>query len=467
MHLIDSPFFQEMMDSLSVGVDIWDSGGICRYANRACLKFHGVKDVADFVGRHVGELFVSADTGILKALKTKKESVAPSLSHDGIKGICSRVPILDDGNATVCVFSETLATNISTDHLEKMIGTIRELAKKVDYYQHRAHKATGHLHTFDTIVSRSAVMAQLKKIGKKYAKTDNPVLINGESGTGKELLAQAIHAASPRERKPFIVVNCAALPSSLIESELFGYADGAFTGSKRAGMKGKFEAAHTGTIFLDEVGELPLDMQAKLLRVLESGEIQKIGQTTPTYSNFRLLAATNKNIPQMIRDGTFREDLYHRLSILELTLPPLRQRREDTPLLVSVLIKQILGSAHAGDIRLSPSCMKVFMTAEWKGNIREMKNILTAALCSLDEGEKVLKVSHLPPRFLAALPTGKSGAAQKRSIRNTLQETTTQLERETILAALARNGGNCSKTARELGISRTKLYKKFKFYNIK
>ena len=367
----------------------------------------------------------------------------------------------------MCIFTETLATNISRDNLNELIGTLLDLSRKADYYKQKAHQAIGPLHTFETIVSRSATMARLKKTGKKYALTENPILIHGESGTGKELLAQALHMASPRARHAFVAVNCAALPCNLIESELFGYTDGAFTGSRREGMKGKFESADNGTIFLDEIAELPLDIQSKLLRVLESGEIQKIGQASPGYSNFRLIAATNKNLYKMVQEGAFREDLYHRLSILELTLPPLRERREDIPLLVNILMEQILGPLKAGAIRLAQPCLDAFMSAPWPGNIREMKNILTAALCSLDDGENVLKLAHLSPRFLATLAGTATGTPGKPAgSPNALSEASSLAERQTILATLARCSGNRSLTARELGISRTKLYKKFKQYGI-
>lgn len=461
---MESHLFQSLLEALSVGVAILDRNGTYLYANSAHIGFHGGKAKEDYIGKHVSERFSSADKGVLKALKTRKKVVAQSVTHDGTKGICSRVPLLNRSGEVICVLTETLATSISPGNLNALIATLLDLSNKADFYKKQAHQAIGPLHTFDTIVSCSATMEHVKKTGKKYARTENPILITGESGTGKELLAQALHMASSRANNAFVTVNCAALPSNLIESELFGYADGAFTGSRRAGMKGKFELADGGTIFLDEIGELPLDIQAKLLRVLESGEIQKIGRGAPIYSHFRLITATNRNLYKMVQEGAFREDLYHRISILELTLPPLRQRREDIPLLVNILMEQILGPSRAREIRMTHGCLNAFLTAEWKGNIREMKNILTAGLCSLDKDDKVLKVAHLSPRFLSSLP--QTSGPRGQSSPSILEEASSQAERETILAALTRCGGNCSRTARELGISRTKLYKKFKQYDI-
>lgn len=464
--LIGTPLFQAVLEALSVGVALIDGEGVYLYVNPAYVAFHGGAGQETYVGRHVGELFASADKGSMKALRTGKKVVSPSITHDGTKGVCSRIPLVGKDKRIACIFTETLATTISRDNLNALISALLELSQKADYYKRQAHRAIGPLHTFDTIVSRSAVMEQLKKTGKKYAATENSILITGESGTGKELLAQALHMASPRAQRPFVAVNCAALPPNLIESELFGYADGAFTGSKRSGLKGKFEAADTGTIFLDEIGELPRDIQSKLLRVLESGEIQKIGQADPAYADFRLIAATNRNLERMVQEGAFREDLYHRLSTLELLVPPLRRRREDIPLLINLLMEQILGPTRAREIRLTQGCLNAFLAAPWKGNVREMKNILTAALCALDEGDKVLRMSHLSSRFMATIPP--AGAARRPSESGTtLSEASSLAERETILAALDRCGGNCAMTARELGISRTKLYKKFKQYDIR
>jgi len=256
------------------------------------------------------------------------------------------------------------------------------------------------LSTFDTIIGRSQPMEQLCRLGRRFARTQEPILITGESGTGKELLAQALHCASQRASRPFISVNCAALPHDLIESELFGYETGSFTGARSGGMKGKFEQADTGTIFLDEIGELPLPLQAKLLRVLESGEIQKIGHKGLLRCDFRLLGATNRNLPQMVRDGLFREDLYHRLSVFELLIPPLRERGDDIFLLARYYLEQYVGGERGHNIRLDEELCRVFREYPWHGNIRELKNTLVYAIYSLGEDQDVLGIPHLPPRFM-------------------------------------------------------------------
>ena len=290
-----------------------------------------------------------------------------------------------------------------------------------------------------------------------------PILLFGESGTGKELIAQALHSASPRSSKPFVTVNCAALPHDLMESELFGYESGAFTGAKSGGMKGKFELANTGTIFLDEISELPLTMQAKLLRVLESGEIQKIAHIGRLHSDFRLIAATNKNLAHLVNEGLFREDLYHRLNILELSVPPLRERTSDIPLLTRHFIERSLGHKHARTIQISNELYQVFSLYPWRGNIRELKNVLTFAIYSLEGGGNVLTLNHLPERFLQELRNVRSKTADEGVVEEQdLAKAGALAERKVLLAVLASTKYNKTLAASVLGISRNKLYKKMR-----
>lgn len=278
----------------------------------------------------------------------------------------------------------------------------------------------------------------------------------------------ALHSASSRADKPFVTVNCAALPHDLMEAELFGYEGGAFTGAKSSGIKGKFELANRGTIFLDEIGELPLSMQAKLLRVLESGEIQKLAHRGQLHSDFRLIAATNKDLKESVERGSFREDLYHRLNILELTIPPLRDRVGDIPLLARHFIELHAGAKRGREIQISNELYRAFGLYPWHGNIRELKNVITYALFNLEEDEKVLSTRHLPERFFRELLTEQPEIKEKELCPDNLNldEVGAQAERKALLLALSSTKYNKTLTARVLGISRNKLYKKMRDFNL-
>ncbi|GHU38799.1 hypothetical protein AGMMS50256_38340 [Betaproteobacteria bacterium] len=256
----------------------------------------------------------------------------------------------------------------------------------------------------------------------------------------------------------------AALPPDLMESELFGYGGGAFTGAKSGGMKGKFELVDTGSIFLDEVGELSLPMQAKLLRVLESSEIQKIAHPGTIHSNFRLIAATNRNLAQLVETGAFREDLYHRLSILELDIPPLRERASDIPLLTRGFIELSVGPKRAREIHISNELYHVFSLYPWHGNVRELKNVLTFALYSLEDEGDVLTIQHLPERFLRELRNTRKERENKTPEGDVLNLTQAgaQAERRTLLSVLESVENNKARAARLLGISRNTLYRKIR-----
>ncbi len=458
---LHNPLFQSVIDSLSVGIGILDYTGVYLCVNNSYVKNHGVKQKIDFLGKNVSDLFSTATVGTLNVIKTCKSNISPSVSFDGIQGICSRIPVVGSNGKLLGVITETITTTISPENLNSLINTLLDLSTKAAYYQKIVH-STHSLHTFESIIGQSAEMKLLKKIGKKYAKTQHPILITGETGTGKELLAQAVHSASSRSRGPFVTVNCAALPHDLLESELFGYTEGSFTGARKHGMKGKFETADHGTIFLDEIGETTLEMQAKLLRVLESGEIQKLGLSRPIFSDFRLIAATNQNLEALVSAGKFRQDLFHRLCALELHLPPLRNRQEDIPLLIKVFLEQILGRTKSENIIISNECLKRFQEAHWTGNIRELRNVLTAALCAMDDAENVLRISHLPTRFLNTY----SPNVKYKKTQTTLRKASVLAERDTILAMLSKCNQNKTMTAIRLGISRASLYRKLKQYNI-
>ncbi len=468
-----------VFDQLQIGIAIFSPEGILQYTNKAYLEMHGLVS-EEILGKDVRELFPTGEKGVMATVRSKEPNMATSVTSAGIEAITYRHPLLDEENNLLGVLTETLTTNIAKDNLLRLILNLRQHEDRLEYSGQKGHHVQGVLYTFDDIVGVSEAMQRVKRLGLKFAANDAPILISGESGTGKELIAQALHSASARAGRPFVVVNCAAIPQELLESELFGYEAGSFTGARQKGSKGKFELADTGTIFLDELGELPLPMQAKLLRVLESGEIQKIGYSRPLYSNFRLVAATNRDLGRMVEEGKFRADLYHRLNVFEFRIPPLRERKDDLPVLTEHFIEQILGIEEALKIRVVDAVYRLFFQYSWPGNVRELKNTLTYALYARENNTSIFSVSHLPERFLNAVHAENGEQNESENMlavspvathsasdsKKQLADVSAAAERQAIIDALQRSAYNKSLAARELGISRNKLYKKLREFGL-
>ncbi|MCL6639594.1 MAG: sigma-54 dependent transcriptional regulator [Firmicutes bacterium] len=311
----------------------------------------------------------------------------------------------------------------------------------------------------DTMIGLSPGMQNVYKVIGRVANTNATVLIRGESGTGKELLAHALHMGSPRRSGPFIKVNCAAVPENLLESELFGYQEGAFTGAKKGGQIGKFEQANGGTIFLDEIGDMPLIMQAKLLRVLQEKEIERLGDNKPRQVDVRVVAATNSDLEEAIKEGRFRDDLYYRLNVVSLYLPPMRERIDDLRPLTAHFIDKFNREFGLSVCDLAPEVWELFCNYPWPGNVRELENIIERAF-NLVEGP-VISVANLPLYFQ------KYGKSKRLVAHKTLPALLEQVEKEAIQEALEATGGNKMQAAKALGISRAWLYKKMKQYGIK
>jgi two-component system nitrogen regulation response regulator NtrX len=303
------------------------------------------------------------------------------------------------------------------------------------------------------MVGRSEAMRRIYQLIEMAAPTKCRVFVAGESGTGKELIARAIHALSPRRDRPFIELNCAAIPSELIESEMFGHVKGAFTGAV-ADRKGKFEAATGGTLFLDEIGDMSLITQAKLLRVLQEGVVTPVGSAEPRPVDVRILSATSKNLPEEIARGTFREDLYHRINVLTVAVPPLRARREDIPELAEHFLRLASVENDVKPKRLSPRAIDLLIQMAWQGNVRELRNLMERLVVLVAKDvvgqQEVMDVLQMPG--MRAEETGPLPLRQARA----------RFERQYILYRLTANRGNLGNTAKELGIERTNLYRKMK-----
>lgn len=313
------------------------------------------------------------------------------------------------------------------------------------------------IYTFDKIIGIDKDFIKIIESAKKISNSRSTILITGESGTGKEIFAQAIHNYSNRRDMHFVAVNCGAIPANLIESELFGYEEGAFTGAKKGGNAGKFEVADGGSIFLDEIGEMPLEMQVRLLRVIEEGVLNRIGSSKQIPINFRIIAATNKDLRKEVDRGNFRKDLFYRLNVLPINIPPLRNRKDDIPLLVDYYMDKISRKLNKNKGKISKSLMEKFLQYDWPGNIRELQNII----------ERIINTENMPEEILhqheLSIITKKNPAKDSMRLEDMKLET---VEKNHILKVLKSYGGNISLAANAMGIGRNTLYRKMKKYNI-
>jgi DNA-binding NtrC family response regulator len=324
----------------------------------------------------------------------------------------------------------------------------RDTRREVQGLRHRLKQLGA-----NEFIGHSAPMRRVFDLINKVAPSRACVLITGESGTGKEMVARSIHNLSPRQPKPFVAINCASIPATLIESEIFGHERGAFTGADQR-RPGVFELAHGGTLFLDEVGEIPLELQPKLLRVLEEGKLRRVGGKMELQIDTRVLCATNRDLRAETRKGTFREDLFFRFNVFQIELPPLRDRREDVPILVQRFVEKLNAESGKHLIGVHPEAMELLKGYEWPGNIRELRNTVERAVI-LCEGD-LIRIEHLPPEM-----TGRSERSQIRVAAGLTLDT---VEKEYILYSLERNGGNKARTAEALGISEKTLYNKLNRY---
>jgi len=314
------------------------------------------------------------------------------------------------------------------------------------------------------LVGQSPAIRQIYGVVEKVANTPSTVLISGESGTGKELIARALHENSNRHAGPFIKINCAAIPKTLMESELFGYDKGAFTGAVGA-KPGRFELAHGGTLFLDEIGEIPVEMQVKLLRVLQESEFERVGGIKTIKVDVRLVTATNRDLLEEIAAGNFREDLFYRLNVVPIQIPPLRERREDIPLLAEHFIAKFNERLKKQIVSISPEAVAELVGYNWPGNIRELENLMERTILFCEDPE--IRVSDLPPEIVGAAPASAATVEGEPrpaggSLKEAVRAETERVERELIQRALDATGGNVTQAARKLKISRKSLQTKMK-----
>lgn len=414
-------------------------------------------DWSEAVGKHITKVLPDAHLQLAPVAGQGRE--LELIRINGKQALVSHYPMFRGGKIAGAVCKVLLLEPrrlLNLAGIETVPGEYNPAGKS--RYGHG--QSVGSKYGLDQIIGRGAAMKRLKETISRVARGPSTVLIHGESGTGKELLAHALHAESPRRNKPFIKVNCAAIPENLLESELFGYEEGAFTGARKGGQIGKFEMANEGTIFLDEIGDMPLSMQAKLLRVLQEKEIERLGDNKTRHVNVRVVAATNRNIQKLIQDGLFREDLYYRINVVALTALPLRERLEDIDELTDHFIKKFNCIFNQKVMGITRDARELLVQYHWPGNIRELENAVERAFNLLSGN--IIDVPQLPPNLQRQHEQSSRPSVLKDDLPSLLEH----VEKNALLEALNNSGGNKMQAAKTLGISRAWLYKKMKYYNI-
>lgn len=339
---------------------------------------------------------------------------------------------------------------------------VNKLFQEMKYYRTELQRMRNTKYGIGNIIGKSEEIQKVKEQIINAGRTNSTILIEGETGTGKEIVAHTIHEQSRRKENPFIRVNCAAIPSELMESELFGYEEGSFTGAKKGGKQGKFEIAESGSLFLDEINQLPLNMQPKLLRVLQEHEIERIGGRESIPIDVRIISASNVSLEKMVEDNKFREDLFYRLNVIKIQLPPLRERKKDIPLLVNHFVDKLNVQLNMSVTSVGEDVMHMLTEYNWPGNIRELQNVLECAMNNTrDEKLEFKHFEHLSKLIKCKVPYSGPNLIHKN-----LKKATEAIEIQLILKMLKECSGNKAAVARRLNISRTVLYRKLKKYNI-
>ncbi|MGE5380351.1 MAG: sigma-54 interaction domain-containing protein [Methylocystaceae bacterium] len=447
-----------------------DSGGIIQMVNDAFCTYVGI-NAEDLIGHALDDYKI--DPGLLETIRTGKPDYLAFYPQP--KLIASRQPVFQSGRVIgafgrygaldlKCIERRILDANDYIDIVSGMktrdiLFNVSQFLIELNSYKDEFRRLHSSNAGIESIKGSSPAITKLKADVLQICHSPSSVLITGESGTGKELFAQAIHYHGDRRIYPFVKVNCAAIPESLLESELFGYVEGAFTGARKKGKMGKFELANQGVVFLDEIGDMSLAMQAKLLRVLQEKEIERVGDEKSIAIDVRIVSATNQDLMQLVNQGRFRPDLYYRLNVINLHIPPLRERRDDISEICEYVIEELNRKLHHSITQISPQALELLTAYNWPGNIRELINVLETAM-NFCRGN-VLEAEGLP---IFLQPAGRIGNAEVTG--QDLHSDLTRLEKEKILAALKCSQGERQMAAELLGISRSTLYRLMKKHRL-
>lgn len=448
--------YEFCFDTAYEGVAVVDSNGYIKLFNESYARFTGVSK-SEAIGKHCTEVIegtrlpVVLETGIPERNQPHILQGQPMIVH--------RLPIWK-GNMIIGAVGMLIFEGVSElyDTFNRAQQFFNKGGLRLSPDEQMPQRQQ--LVTFDQIIGESIALGEAKKRARKAAKTTATILLTGESGVGKELFARSIHSVSPYKDGPFIAINCAAIPRDLLESELFGYEDGAFTGAKKGGKLGKFELAHRGTLFLDEIAEMPMDLQTKLLRVLQEQRFERVGGSREIKVNIRLIVATNKSLEEQIEKGEFREDLYYRINVIPVEIPPLRKRKNDIPLLVSKLLEKTYKKHHLPAVELSKEAMQKLLEYDWPGNVRELANVIERIVVLAEN--KRIELDDLPLH----LRGGGGGVIVNEEKVEQLDELSEENEKMLYIKVMREVAGNKSKAARKLGIHRSTLYKKLKKYGL-
>lgn len=455
----DLPLAKELVEAILnniyLGFTVIDKDGVIRFRSQVSEDYSGIKN-EDVLNAHAYNIDPTGQ--LLEVLRSGAPDFGVTYkTPDGHDKIVSRLPLIS-GNRVIGAMTVGFSEKTM---IPRKYGAMEE---KLQYYEDELRTLRHAKYNIQNIIGRSEKVANIKKLILKYAQANAPVLITGPTGTGKEQCAHAVHLNSVRRNNAFIKVNCASIPHDLFESELFGYESGAFTGASRKGKIGKLELANHGTFFLDEITSLPLEMQPKLLRVLQESEVERVGGNKVTKLDLRFISATNEDLESLVRQNKFREDLYYRIKIFTLELPPLAERKEDIPLLSEHFIGLFNERGHLNIRGISPEVIDIFSRWHWPGNIRELSNVLETAFYLNESG--TISPKDLP-NYLLAEDSNANGNTQKNISRGHLKTAKQNFEKNCIEAELTRSNWNKARAAKQLGISRPQLYFLLKQYEIK
>lgn len=455
--------FEEFLDKTEDGFIVVDQDGIITDINQNYCDFLA-KDRKNLLGKPIGSVITT--TSMYDVLAKRHRG-------DGSQGVYIQPYCAGETRDATeayavanrfCIFDEDGRLIGAAAHMkfrQRAMDTAKEIAElELKYYKEAYQNNISGFGGFQGLIGKDPKLLELKRLGIQAAKTDFPVLITGETGTGKEVFAKAIHLESERRDGPFIAINCGAIPDNLLESELFGYEEGAFTGAKRGGKPGKFQLANGGTLFLDEIGDMPFPLQVKLLRVLQDAQVERVGGESPIHVDVRIVAATRHDLQTMMKAGTFREDLYYRLAVINIEMIPLRDRPMDILLHANCYLSE-LNRKYRTSIILSDRVKKCLRAYSWPGNVRELQNVLAGAYASCDK--VIIDLENLPIKVSSpSRGTGMEPELQG----GRLSDAVSAYEAKMIRNSLQRNGQNVRAAAEELGIERSFLYRKMKRLNI-